>query len=108
MGFINKNVENRYTDAIQLVTAAISTGDRLDPFDYCIYHRSFESQEKRYLQQTTVPDSETDKAGLGATINRTAGLSTQPTASQNQERTRNGAQGLHGAKPRCTPCLCGR
>lgn len=42
-------VENRYTYAIQLVTAAISTGERLDAFDYRIYHRSFETQEKAYL-----------------------------------------------------------
>ncbi len=58
-------VENHYTYAIQLVTAAVSTGDRLDPFEYRIYHRSFDAQEKRYLQHTTVEDSQTDKAVFG-------------------------------------------
>ena len=58
-------VENRYTYAIQLVTAAVSTGDRLDAFDYRIYHRSFEVQEQRYLQHTAVPEKETDKAVWG-------------------------------------------
>ena len=55
-------VENCYTYAIQLVTAAISTGERVDPFDYRIYHRSFELQEKAYLEHSGVGDSETDKA----------------------------------------------
>jgi len=55
-------VENQYTYAIQLITSAISTGDRLDPFNYRIYHRSFELQEKRYLEHTAVPDAQTDKA----------------------------------------------
>jgi hypothetical protein len=31
-------VEQRYTYAIQLVTAAVSTNDRLDGFGYRIYH----------------------------------------------------------------------
>ena len=55
-------VENQYTYAIQLVTAAISTGERVDPFDYRIYHRSFETQEKRYLHHTAISNSEMDKA----------------------------------------------
>ena len=58
-------VQNQYTYAIQLVTSAISTGDRLDAFNYRIYHRSFESQEKRYLEHTAVPDAQTDKAVWG-------------------------------------------
>jgi len=58
-------VENQYTYAIQLVTSAISTGDRLDAFNYRIYHRNFESQEKRYLEHTAVPDAQTDKAVWG-------------------------------------------
>ena len=49
--YINKN----YTNAIQLVTAAISTNDRLDGFNYRIYHRSFTKQEKLYLENSTVP-----------------------------------------------------
>ena len=58
-------VENQYTYAIQLVTSAISTGDRLDAFNYRIYHRSFEVQEKRYLQHTAISDSQPDKTALG-------------------------------------------
>lgn len=46
-------VEGRYTYAIQLATAAISTQDRLDGFDYRIYHRNFEKQERLYLEQTS-------------------------------------------------------
>ncbi len=44
--------EHCYTFAIQLVTSAISTKDRLDGFDYRIYHRSFEHQERLYLEHT--------------------------------------------------------
>jgi hypothetical protein len=55
-------VEHRYTYAIQLVTSAISTGERVDLFDYRIYHRDFETQEKCYLEHTAVADSETDRA----------------------------------------------
>jgi len=58
-------VENQYTYAIQLVTSAISTGDRLDAFNYRIYHRNFESQEKRYLEHTAVPDALIDKTVWG-------------------------------------------
>ena len=49
-------VEKRYTYAIQLVTAAISTNDRLDGFDYRIYHRSFQRQERLYLEHTGIPE----------------------------------------------------
>ena len=48
-----------------MVTSAISTGDRLDAFNYRIYHRSFEVQEKRYLQHTAISDSQPDKTALG-------------------------------------------
>ena len=58
-------VENQYTYAIQLVTSAISTGDRLDAFNYRIYHRSFEAQEKHYLQHAAILDSPPDKTALG-------------------------------------------
>ena len=58
-------VENQYTYAIQLVTAAVSTGDRVDAFDYRIYHRGFETQERRYMQHTAVAEKETDKVLLG-------------------------------------------
>jgi len=54
--YINKG----YTYAIQLVTSAISTNDRLDGFDYKIYHRSFTKQEKLYLENSTVPSEEQD------------------------------------------------
>ena len=54
-------VEKRYTYAIQLVTSAISTGDRVDAFNYRIYHRHFQSQEKLYLQHTAVADDEAEK-----------------------------------------------
>ena len=53
-------VEGCYTYGIQLVTAAISTNDRLDGFDYRIYHRSFEKQERLYLEHTALPDDEPD------------------------------------------------
>lgn len=53
-------VEKRYTYAIQLVTAAVSTNDRLDGFDYRIYHRSFQRQERLYLEHTALPDDESD------------------------------------------------
>jgi hypothetical protein len=55
-------VERRYTYAIQLVTAAVSTNDRLDGFDYRIYHRSFQRQERLYLEHTGIPDDEPDAA----------------------------------------------
>jgi hypothetical protein len=48
--YINKS----YIYAIQLVTSAISTNDRLDGFDYRIYHRSFVQQEKLYLENTAL------------------------------------------------------
>ena len=47
-------VNGCYTHALQLVTAAISTQDRLDGFDYRIYHRSFEQQEQLYLAHSGV------------------------------------------------------
>ncbi len=53
-------VEERYTYGIQLVTAAISTNDRLDGFDYRIYHRSFQKQESLYLEHMALPDDESD------------------------------------------------
>jgi len=53
-------VEKRYTYAIQLVTAAVSTNDRLDGFDYRIYHRSFQRQEHLYLEHTVLPDDKPD------------------------------------------------
>ena len=53
-------VEQQYTYAIQLVTAAVSTNDRLDGFGYKIYHRSFERQEHLYLEHTGIPDDEPD------------------------------------------------
>jgi hypothetical protein len=53
-------VERQYTCAIQLVTAAVSTNDRLDGFGYRIYHRSFERQERLYLEHTGIPDDEPD------------------------------------------------
>jgi len=45
---------------MQLVTSAISTNDRLDGFDYRIYHRDFQKQERLYLENTGLPDDETD------------------------------------------------
>ena len=53
-------VEGCYTYGMQLVTAAISTNDRLDGFDYRIYHRSFQEQERLYLENTALPDDEQD------------------------------------------------
>jgi len=58
--YISKN----YTYAIQLVTAAISTNDRLDGFDYRIYHRSFLKQEQLYLEHTVVPAEEQNVSTL--------------------------------------------
>lgn len=51
-------VNGGYTYGIQLVTAAISTNNRLDGFDYRIYHRSFQQQEHLYLEHTALPDDE--------------------------------------------------
>jgi hypothetical protein len=45
---------------MQLVTAAISTNDRLNGFDYRIYHRSFQKQELLYLEHTALPDDDPD------------------------------------------------
>jgi SRSO17 transposase len=53
-------IEGCYTYGIQLVTAAISTNDRLDGFDYRIYHRSFQKQESLYLEHMALPDDEPD------------------------------------------------
>ena len=53
-------VEGCYTYGMQLVTSAISTNDRLDAFDYRIYHRDFQEQELLYLEHTTLPDDEQD------------------------------------------------
>ncbi len=53
-------IEGCYTYGMQLVTAAVSTNDRLDGFDYRIYHRSFQKQERLYLEQTALPDDEQD------------------------------------------------
>ncbi len=50
-------VDGCYTHAIQLVTSAISTNDRTDGFDDRIYHRSFETQERNYLEYTAKRDS---------------------------------------------------
>lgn len=53
-------IEGCYTYGIQLVTSAISTNDRLDGFDYRIYHRSFQKQESLYLEHMALPDDESD------------------------------------------------
>jgi hypothetical protein len=53
-------VEGCYTYGMQLVTSAISTNDRLDGFDYRIYHRNFQKQEGLYLKHTALPDDEPD------------------------------------------------
>ncbi len=53
-------INNNYTYAIQLVTSAISTNDRLDGFDYKIYHRSFVKQEKLYLEDTALTAEKQD------------------------------------------------
>jgi len=61
-------VEKKYTYGIQLVTAAISTNDRLDGFDYRIYHRSFQQQERLYLEHTTLPDDQLDRKAWEARL----------------------------------------
>ena len=40
------------------MTSAISTNDRVDGFDYRIYHRSFERQERNYLEHTDILEDE--------------------------------------------------
>ena len=50
-----------YTYAIQLVTAALATGDRCDGFDYRIYHRFHQEQELAYLQATRPSPEEGDR-----------------------------------------------
>ncbi len=54
-------VNGCYTYAIQLVTAAITTGDRCDGFDYRIYHRFHQSQELAYLEATRLSPDEPDR-----------------------------------------------
>ena len=51
-------IEGCYTYAIQLVTSAISTNDRVDGFDLRIYHRSFQRQECLYLEHTEIDANE--------------------------------------------------
>jgi Transposase DDE domain len=46
---------------MQLVTAAIATGDRCDGWDYRIYHRFHQSQELAYLEATRLPPDEPDR-----------------------------------------------
>ena len=54
-------VNGCYTYAIQLVTAAIATGERCDGFDYRIYHRFHQEQELAYLQATRPSPDELDR-----------------------------------------------
>jgi SRSO17 transposase len=54
-------VNGCYTYAIQLVTAAITTGDRCDGFDYRIYHRFHQEQELAYLEAMRLPPDEPDR-----------------------------------------------
>jgi hypothetical protein len=58
------DVEHCYTYALQLVTAAVSTQDRLDGCDYRMYHRDFEEQERLYLAQTALPADCQDRDAL--------------------------------------------
>jgi hypothetical protein len=46
------------------VTAAVSTNDRADGFDYRIYHRSFSKQERLYLEQTAIEENEPKRETL--------------------------------------------
>lgn len=57
-------VNQCYTYAIQLVTSAISTGERGDFFDSRIYHRSFAKEEKAYLNHTVLPEGEKESGNL--------------------------------------------
>jgi DDE superfamily endonuclease len=54
-------VNGCYTYAIQLVTAAIATGERCDGFDYRIYHRFHQQAELAYLEHTRLPPDEPDR-----------------------------------------------
>lgn len=54
-------VNGCYTYAIQLVTAAIATGERCDGFDYRIYHRFHQEQELAYLQAMRPSPEEGDR-----------------------------------------------
>jgi hypothetical protein len=54
-------VNGCYTYAIQLVTAAIATGERCDGFDYRIYPRFHQEQELAYLQATRPSPDELDR-----------------------------------------------
>jgi hypothetical protein len=54
-------VNGCYTYAIQLVTAAIATGDRCEGFDYRIYPRFHQEQELAYLQATRPSPEEGDR-----------------------------------------------
>ena len=46
---------------MQLVTAAIATGERCDGFDYRIYHRIHQQAELAYLEHTRLPSDEPDR-----------------------------------------------
>jgi hypothetical protein len=46
---------------MQLVTAAIATGERCDGFDYRIYHRFHQQAELAYLEHTRLPPDEPDR-----------------------------------------------
>jgi hypothetical protein len=54
-------VNGCYTYAIQLMTAAIATGDRCDGFDYRIYHRFHQQQELAYLEAPRLSPAEPDR-----------------------------------------------
>ena len=61
-------VNGCYTYALQLVTAAISTNDRVDSFDYRIYHRSFSKQERLYLEHTATEINESKPEALRGSL----------------------------------------
>ena len=54
-------VNGCYTYAMQLVTAAIATGERCDGFDYRIYPRFHQQAELVYLEHTRLPPDEPDR-----------------------------------------------
>ena len=54
-------VNGCYTYAIQLVTAAVATGERCDGFDYRLYHRFHQKEELAYLEYTQLSADEPDR-----------------------------------------------
>ena len=59
-------VEGCYTKGMQVVTSAISTPTRCDGFDFRIYHRFFQKEERAYLEVAHPASEEQDPKRWGS------------------------------------------